>query len=229
LADTSSRETGKHPRVQASVAGHIFFYQNIFPIARRKTGSMKLLHFLLAAVIAGGLIGAGCVGSPEDTRNPPPTSSVNGTIAQMETSMGNITLVLYADMPVTAGNFEKLARQGYYDGVTFHRVIDGFMIQGGDPTGTGRGGPGYTIPDEFVSSHHNIRGTIAMANAGPDTGGSQFFINLVDNVRLDPKHPVFGEVIAGMNVVDRIGKVKTDSNDRPLQNVNIYRVSILEP
>ncbi len=190
---------------------------------------MIRFQFLFAAVIIGTLIGAGCVGGPADTSNPPPTSTVNGTRVQMETSMGTITLVLYADMPVTAGNFEKLVRQGYYNGVTFHRVIEGFMIQGGDPTGTGRGGPGYTIPDEFVSSHHNVRGTIAMANAGPDTGGSQFFINLVDNTRLDPKHPVFGEVIAGMNVVDSIGKVPTDSNNRPLQNVTMYGISILEP
>ncbi|MDD1679701.1 MAG: peptidylprolyl isomerase [Methanomicrobiales archaeon] len=142
--------------------------------------------------------------------------------------MGNITLLLYADMPVTAGNFERLARQGFYDGTLFHRVIDGFMIQGGDPTGTGRGGPGYTIPDEFVRTHSNVRGTIAMANAGPNTGGSQFFINLVDNRYLDSKHPVFGEVIEGMDVVDRIGRITTDTYDRPLQNVTILSMTVLE-
>jgi peptidylprolyl isomerase len=126
-------------------------------------------------------------------------------------------------MPVTAGNFESLIKKGYYDGVIFHRVIDGFMIQGGDPTGTGRGGPGYTIKDEFTSHNKNNRGTISMANAGPNTGGSQFFINLIDNNFLDSKHPVFGTVVEGMDVVDTIGKTKTGPGDRPLQNVTIVR------
>ncbi|MFZ2377437.1 MAG: peptidylprolyl isomerase, partial [Methanothrix sp.] len=107
--------------------------------------------------------------------------------------------------------------------VIFHRVIDGFMIQGGDPTGTGRGGPGYTIRDEFTDHNRNERGTIAMANAGPETGGSQFFINLADNSFLDEKHPVFGRVIEGMDVVDRIGKVKRDSADRPVEEVVIIK------
>jgi peptidylprolyl isomerase len=126
-------------------------------------------------------------------------------------------------MPVTAGNFESLVKKGCYDGVIFHRVINGFMIQGGDPTGTGRGGPGYTIKDEFTSHNKNNRGTISMANAGPDTGGSQFFINLIDNNFLDSKHPVFGTVVEGMDVVDTIGKTKTGPGDRPLQNVTIVR------
>lgn len=141
----------------------------------------------------------------------------------LHTTMGDITIRLYDDMPVTAGNFEKLVRSGFYDGTIFHRVIDGFMIQGGDPTGTGMGGPGYTIPDEFVKGHSNLRGTISMANTGrPNSGGSQFFINLVDNTYLDwddPRtpsaHPVFGEVVEGLDVVDKIGKVRTDSSDRP--------------
>ncbi len=108
----------------------------------------------------------------------------------LHTTMGDITIRLYDDMPVTAGNFEKLVRSGFYDGTVFHRVIDGFMIQGGDPTGTGSGGPGYTIPDEFVKGHSNVRGTVAMANTGrPNTGGSQFFINLVDNTYLDWDDP----------------------------------------
>lgn len=141
----------------------------------------------------------------------------------LHTTMGDITIRLYDDMPVTAGNFEKLVRSGFYDGTIFHRVIDGFMIQGGDPTGTGMGGPGYTITDEFVKGHSNLRGTISMANTGrPNSGGSQFFINLVDNTYLDwddPRtpsaHPVFGEVVEGLDVVDKIGKVRTDSSDRP--------------
>jgi peptidylprolyl isomerase len=135
--------------------------------------------------------------------------------------MGNISIALAPDMPVTAGNFESLVKKGYYDGVIFHRVISGFMLQGGDPTGTGRGGPGYEIKDEFTKNNRNNRGTISMANAGPDTGGSQFFINLVDNNFLDAKHPVFGNVVEGMDVVDKIGKVATGPGDRPLQNVTI--------
>lgn len=154
----------------------------------------------------------------------------------LHTTMGDITIRLYDDMPVTAGNFEKLVRSGFYDGTIFHRVIDGFMIQGGDPTGTGMGGPGYTIPDEFVKGHSNLRGTISMANAGrPNSGGSQFFINLVDNTYLDwddPRtpsaHPVFGEVVEGLDVVDKIGKVRTDSSDRPKVPVRIEKAEVLE-
>jgi peptidylprolyl isomerase len=154
----------------------------------------------------------------------------------LHTTLGDITIRLYNDMPVTAGNFAKLARSGFYDGTIFHRVIAGFMIQGGDPTGTGTGGPGYTIADEFVKGRSNRRGTIAMANTGrPNTGGSQFFINLVDNTYLDwddPRtpsaHPVFGEVTAGLDVIDKIGKVKTDSADRPRVPVRIERAEVLE-
>jgi peptidylprolyl isomerase len=145
----------------------------------------------------------------------------------LKTNMGEITLRMRGDMPVTAGNFVKLVKSGFYDGVIFHRVIDGFMIQGGDPTGTGRGGPGYTIKDEFAGVNENNRGTIAMANAGPNTGGSQFFINLVNNNYLDDKHPVFGEVVSGMDVVDKIAKVPTDSNDKPLQEVKIIKAKIV--
>jgi len=140
---------------------------------------------------------------------------------RLETSMGNITIELDPNMPITAGNFETLVKKGYYDGVIFHRIIDGFMIQGGDPTGTGRGGPGYAIKDEFTKTNRNDRGTISMANSGPNSGGSQFFLNLVNNNFLDSKHPVFGKIVDGMDVVDKIGKVKTRPGDRPLQNVTI--------
>jgi peptidylprolyl isomerase len=146
---------------------------------------------------------------------------------RLETTMGNITIALDPDMSITAGNFETLVQKGYYNGVIFHRVMEGFMIQGGDPTGTGRGGPGYTIQDEFKPNNRNDRGTVSMANAGPNTGGSQFFINLVSNNYLDTKHPVFGKVVEGMDVVDRIGKVKTDVNNRPLQNVTIIRAEMI--
>jgi peptidylprolyl isomerase len=151
-----------------------------------------------------------------------------GNKVRLETSMGTFTVQLFADMPITAGNFEKLAKSGYYDGVIFHRVIAGFMIQGGDPTGTGRGGPGYNIKDELPRHNHNDRGTISMANAGPNTGGSQFFLNLVNNNFLDDKHPAFGKVIEGMEVVDKIGKVRTDRNDRPLQEVKILKATVVE-
>jgi len=156
------------------------------------------------------------------------TMTTKNTTVLLQTSMGNITIELFSQtMPITAGNFEKLVKQGFYDGVIFHRVIDNFMIQGGDPTGTGAGGPGYNIPDEFTASNKNDQGTISMANAGPNTGGSQFFINLVNNNYLDSKHPVFGKVIEGMDVVDKIGKVQTDSSNRPLQNVTIISAKVV--
>jgi|TARA_Y100000034_G_scaffold99609_1_gene122501 peptidylprolyl isomerase len=145
----------------------------------------------------------------------------------IDTNMGSFTIELYDDMPITAGNFEKLVKQGFYNGVIFHRVIDGFMIQGGDPTGTGSGGPGYTIKDEFKENSNNNRGTISMANAGQNTGGSQFFINLVNNNFLDEKHPAFGKVTKGMEVVDKIGKVEKDANDKPLQEVKIIKAEII--
>ncbi|MEN6443235.1 MAG: peptidylprolyl isomerase [Methanoregula sp.] len=203
---------------------------------------MTALRVLLAAgcIIIALLMCAGCTQSAKDaTAATPVVTATAGTtrtavtspgiiaaqkLVLLETNMGTITIALDPDMPVTAGNFESLVKRGYYDGVTFHRVVDGFMIQSGDPTGTGRGGPGYTIKDEFTPTNANNRGTVAMANIGvPDTGGSQFFINLVNNNYLDTKHPVFGKVVEGMDVVDAIGKVATDANYRPLQNVTIVR------
>jgi peptidylprolyl isomerase len=148
-------------------------------------------------------------------------------LVRLETNMGTITIALDPTMPVTAGNFETLVNKGYYDNVIFHRVIEGFMLQGGDPTGTGRGGPGYAIKDEFGANNRNNRGTISMANSGPDTGGSQFFINLVDNNFLDAKHPVFGYVVEGMDVVDKIGKTKTGPGDRPVKNVTIIHAGMV--
>ncbi len=149
----------------------------------------------------------------------------SSTKVKLETNMGDIVIELYEEMPITAGNFEKLVKQGFYDGVIFHRVIDGFMIQGGDPTGTGMGGPGYKIEDEFTNTNldKNNRGTISMANSGPNTGGSQFFINLVDNNFLDGKHPVFGKVIEGMDVIDKIAKVEKNAQDKPVEDVKIIK------
>jgi len=180
---------------------------------------MKLRSYLAISIL---ILAAASVGSI--------SAADSGTKVLLETNMGNITIQLYDDMPVTTGNFKSLVEKKFYDGVIFHRIIDGFMIQGGDPEGTGMGGPGYEIKDEFTDHNRNDRGTISMANAGPNTGGSQFFINLVDNSGLDDKHPAFGKVIEGMDVVDAIGKVKTDpANDRPLQDVTIIRASIVSP
>ena len=158
------------------------------------------------------------------------TMSGKNTKVMLKTTKGDIVIELYSDMPVTTGNFEKLVKGGFYDGVIFHRVIEDFMIQGGDPTGTGMGGPGYKIRDEFSDNeNHNMnkKYTIAMANAGPNTGGSQFFINLGYNEHLDGKHPVFGIVVDGMDVVEAVGSTETDSNDRPIEEVRIIKASIL--
>ncbi len=164
--------------------------------------------------------------------------------AVFKTNRGVVTLELYEDaMPVTVGNFVKLAESGFYNGTKFHRVIDGFMIQGGDPNSKGdnaaiygTGGPGYTIQDEFVEDPRlsNVRGTIAMANTGqPNSGGSQFFINTVDNLGLDynkppagSSHPVFGHVVAGMDVVDAISSTETGVGDLPVEPVVIESVTI---
>jgi len=153
----------------------------------------------------------------------------NQTKVLLKTNYGDITIALYDDMPITSGNFKKLVEKGFYDGVVFHRVIEDFMIQGGDPQGTGMGGPGYNIKDEFThkGGNKNNRGTISMANSGPNTGGSQFFINLVDNNFLDSKHPAFGEVIKGMDVVDKIGTTQTGQGDRPLKEVKIISAEII--
>ncbi len=165
--------------------------------------------------------------SPTVTPSASPSAS-NATTVLLRTTMGNITIELRNDMPITTGNFRNLVQQGVYDGTIFHRVIKNFMIQGGDPTGTGYGDPSIPkIPDEFTSSNQNNRGTIAMANAGPNTGSSQFFINVVNNNYLDTMHPAFGTIIQGMDVVDAISKVVTDSNDRPLQEVIIIKAEII--
>jgi cyclophilin family peptidyl-prolyl cis-trans isomerase len=146
----------------------------------------------------------------------------------LKTNMGSITIELYSDMPITTGNFENLVKDGVYDGVIFHRIIDDFMIQGGDPTGTGMGDSNIpTIKDEFTDNSKNNRGTISMANRGPDTGSSQFFINLVNNNFLDTKHPVFGMIIDGMDVVDKMAKVPTSASDKPLEEVKIIKADVL--
>jgi cyclophilin family peptidyl-prolyl cis-trans isomerase len=147
--------------------------------------------------------------------------------ATLHTSEGAIALELYPDdAPKTVENFVKLAGDGFYEGVIFHRVIPDFMIQSGDPTGTGMGGPGYQFEDEF-NQHPVARGALAMANAGPNTNGSQFFIVTAEATPwLDGKHTVFGQVTSGMEVVDRISDVDRDANDRPRTPVTIERVEL---
>ena len=149
--------------------------------------------------------------------------------ATLHTNHGPIEVELFDDdAPKTVENFTKLARDGFYDGVIFHRVIPDFMIQGGDPTGTGRGGPGYTFEDEF-NDHKVERGALAMANAGPNTNGSQFFIVTTDAAPwLDGKHTVFGRVTSGMDVVDAISESARDANDKPREDVVIERVELVD-
>lgn len=164
--------------------------------------------------------------------------SMNGNTAEklkkasqtaiFETSMGNFEVKLAnEDAPNTVENFVKLVNKGFYNGVIFHRVIDNFMIQSGDPTGTGMGGPGYAIKDEFSPNlKHDSEGVLSMANAGPNTGGSQFFITLVPTPWLDGHHAVFGKVVKGMEVVRAIGHVKTNESDAPLKKVVIKSIVI---
>src|SRR5258705_13108805 len=147
--------------------------------------------------------------------------------ATMQTTAGPIVFELFdEDAPKTVANFRKLASDGFYDGLTFHRVIKDFMIQGGCPEGTGTGGPGYTFEDE-INDHKVVRGALAMANAGPNTNGSQFFIVTTAAAPwLDGKHTVFGDVIEGMDVVDAIESTPTDGSDKPLDPQTIERVEL---
>lgn len=158
----------------------------------------------------------------------PTDEYTDGVRVLLHTNLGDITLQLRNDMPITTGNFKNLVEKGIFNGTILHRVIAGFMIQGGDPTGTGYGDPSIPdIRDEFTKKNRNQRGTIAMANAGPNTGSSQFFINVVNNNYLDSKHPQFGKVVSGMDIVDSISSVPTDSRDKPLKNVSIIEARIL--
>jgi cyclophilin family peptidyl-prolyl cis-trans isomerase len=158
-----------------------------------------------------------------------PAATETAKQAVMKTSMGDIKLKFYADdAPKTVSNFVKLAKKGFYDGLTFHRVIRDFMIQGGCPRGDGTGGPGYEFEDEF-NDHKIVPGTLAMANAGPNTNGSQFFI-VTESPQpgLDGKHTAFGEVIEGMDVVRKIAAVKTGARDKPIEPVTIKSIEVIE-
>ena len=154
--------------------------------------------------------------------------TVANRIAVFTTNKGTFEVELFEHKaPITTKNFIDLVEKGFYDGLIFHRVIDGFMIQGGDPSGNGTGGPGYTIPDEFDPAlRHDDEGILSMANAGPNTGGSQFFITLAATPWLDDHHAVFGKVIEGMDVVRDIGHTQTGYADRPVHDVVIEKITI---
>lgn len=182
-------------------------------ISKKMNQKTKITIFIIAIIIIAGII----------TLNMGKQTKV-----LLETNYGNITIQLRSDMSITSGNFENLVKKGTYNGVIFHRIIQGFMIQGGDPTGTGYGDRKIPmIKDEFNGKQQNNRGTISMANAGPNTGSSQFFINLVNNNFLDNKHPVFGDVVQGMDVIDKIASVETDHNDKPLEEVKIIKALVI--
>jgi cyclophilin family peptidyl-prolyl cis-trans isomerase len=180
-----------------------------------------LLTFICASLVSLQVFGAPRAACAADKKPKRPT-------ATFETSMGSFKVELFNDLaPKTCRSFMDLAEKKFFDGIIFHRVIDGFMIQGGDPTGTGTGGPGYTIPDEFGPGlAHDSPGILSMANSGPNTGGSQFFITLAPTPWLDGKHAIFGKVTEGMEVVEAIGKVKTGPTDKPITSVVINKLFI---
>jgi peptidyl-prolyl cis-trans isomerase A (cyclophilin A) len=195
----------------------------------------KLLLCAILVMSLNLLFMMGCAGSPQEKSKPADnvketkqTMDKKNSIAVFDTSMGTFKIELFEDKaPKTTKNFIDLVNKDFYNGVIFHRVIDGFMIQGGDPTGTGMGGPGYNIPDEFSPDlKHSGAGILSMANAGPNTGGSQFFITLAATPWLDNHHSVFGKVVEGLDVVKAIGKVKTGPQDRPAEPVVMKKVTI---
>jgi peptidyl-prolyl cis-trans isomerase B (cyclophilin B) len=200
-----------------------------------------LIIVIVAIVIWSGGSGSGSSQSAEPISITASTTDISSTtdnqiknnehMITIQTNKGVIVFETYdADAPNTVANFINLADKGFYNGVIFHRVIQGFMIQGGDPTGTGRGGPGYTFADELNPATQSyktgyIRGTVAMANAGPDTNGSQFFIVQKDTP-LPNSYTIFGHVISGMDVVDAIAAVPVDANDKPLSPITMEKVTV---
>ena len=186
---------------------------------------MRKVIVLIMAMLM--MLSVGCTATGKSEKG---EGKVANPIAVFETNKGTFEIELFADKaPKTVENFVSLAKKGFYDGLIFHRVIDGFMIQGGDPNGNGTGGPGYTIDDEFHPDlKHSSEGILSMANAGPNTGGSQFFITLDKTPWLDGHHAVFGNVVNGMEVVRTIGKAETDFSDRPLEDVVMKKVTIKE-
>lgn len=201
----------------------------------------KTLALILTLVACLLLLTVGCARGQQQPPQPPPAQQApagpatpapgKNSLAVFETSLGTFKVELFQDKaPATAANFITLSNKGFYNGLIFHRVIDGFMIQGGDPSGNGTGGPGYTIRDEFSKDlRHSSAGILSMANAGPNTGGSQFFITLAPTPWLDDKHAVFGKVVEGLDVVTAIGKVKTGPRDKPVTDVVIQKITIVQP
>lgn len=180
-------------------------------------------QWILVVAIVSVLIVSGCANQNKG-------DSMGNRQVLFETSMGSFKAELFEDKaPLTAGNFIKLVEQGFYNGLVFHRVIPDFMIQGGDPRGDGTGGPGYKIRDEFGPGlKHNITGLLSMANSGPNTGGSQFFITVAPAPWLDGKHAIFGKVVEGYDVVNKISLVDRDSQDRPVTKVVMKKVSLVK-
>lgn len=186
-----------------------------------------LKRILTIAFLCMSLLAVGCAANKPAAE---PTPTKPNPIAVFQTSLGNFSVELLRDKaPNTVANFILLANKKFFDNTVFHRVIPDFMIQGGDPTGTGMGGPGYEIKDEFNKSlKHDKAGILSMANSGPNTGGSQFFVTVKATPWLDGKHAIFGQVISGMDVVNSISTVSRDRNDKPLRPVTIYSVTIQE-
>ncbi len=173
--------------------------------------------------LATGILGVSMMASAAKAETKRPKATI-------ETTKGTIVVELYSDKaPKTVANFVKLAKQGFYNGIIFHRVIPGFMVQTGDPTGTGTGGPGYTFEDEFAPDlRHDVPGILSMANRGPNTNGSQFFITLAATPWLDGKHAIFGHVIEGQRVVEDIVASERNAQDRPLKDIAMKQVTIQE-
>jgi peptidylprolyl isomerase len=204
-------------------------------VRKKKTNYTKLILILsLVAIISVIIVGYIVLGNNTEEKSTDGNENLSTkTTVRLETNRGDIVIELRDDMPITTSNFKKLIKEGVYDNTIFHRVIPDFMIQGGDPTGTGFGDPSIpNIDDEYSNNpenNKNLRGTIAMANTGaPNSGSSQFFINIVYNSHLDNHHPVFGDVIQGMEVVDEISLVNTDSKDKPLEPITITQASIID-
>ncbi len=201
----------------------------------KNIGIIVVLVLILGVI---GFLGKGSKGenAQKDILEKDKISNIKNMKAILHTNKGDIEIVFDERTPKTVENFVSLAKEGFYDGTKFHRVIQGFMIQGGDPLSKdddmmdrwGTGGPGYTFDDEIHEGNSNVTGTISMANAGPNTNGSQFFINTADNNFLDTKHTVFGKVTSGMDVVSSIESTETFPDDKPVEPVIIESVEIIE-
>lgn len=211
-------ECGPNPVAPATTPD----YQDVQSSQEEKERTQVIVAAIVFVVLLGGFfLAKSTIQSPDIPDRPQAT---------IKTKYGDIVIALYSDKaPKTVANFIKLANQKFYDGVIFHRVIPGFMVQTGDPEGTGRGGPGYSFADEFHKSlSHNRAGIVSMANSGPNTNGSQFFITVAQARHLDGRHSIFGEVIEGMDVVKKIVLLERDGRDRPIDPPKMLSVTIKE-